>query len=580
MKLHALPSLFLMAAIALSRSTAAQETTPNPAENPLSGAETAAPDVVTTGGESPQVTYENPVPEFLRGKELLPVLAGQRIVTIPVSSMNWLDLDAGDVVRVDFTRKGLRGVSADDEASTLVGDVTLTLVESARIYAISSFAPADSHAPVCLIVTPDEARKCMESLSRESGFVLTVVEKQPKPTLDTPSEQPPETVNDLEAAYRTISDAAALYLPPAATDETTPASNDEWPVKLPPLSLEVDRIDLVTHDSRIKTVDGFDPSVIEVVSVSPRQIRVTARSAGSTTITLVDEQSVRNLVDVVVLDEHAELKGILRRLYPEASIEVISVRDSILLRGTVVDGSQVEEIVEIAECFAPQVLNQLRSDNGPVPETETSNRQIPAGLRVITIQFDEVSNLFGLVRPNDHVDVVVTYETARSSKGGRSFKTDTIVSRARVFSVDHTSEVVSLLCTPSAVNAVRFAESNGELGLSWREPIDVPDWKVGVPNEDLLRLLHELSNLSETTPSDRTPPGSEASDSSLEALRSDLRALHDDVRQLIEILKQRAEEPAEKPEGGAGGAADRGAVLSGGLVRAVSEDVAGRCTVD
>ena len=104
MRLHALPSLLLMAAIALSRSTAAQETTLNSAQNLVSGADTAAPDDSPAGEEPPHVDYENPIPEFLRGRDLPSVQSGRKIVTLPVTTDNWVDLDRGDRVRVELVR--------------------------------------------------------------------------------------------------------------------------------------------------------------------------------------------------------------------------------------------------------------------------------------------------------------------------------------------------------------------------------------------------------------------------------------------------------------------------------------------
>ena len=200
MRLHALASLLLLATIALSQSTAAQETTPNEPQSLIGETEIAAPDVVTTGGESQQVTYENPGPEFLRDGELPAVEAGKKIVTIPVTLDNWADLGWGDTVRVDFVSRNVI-MGGGFGGSTYASEATRLLAESAEVIAISSFAPpVDSPAPVCLAVTPDEVRKCMESLSREGEFLLTVVEKQPQPTLDTLYEDPLDSSRDAAAS--------------------------------------------------------------------------------------------------------------------------------------------------------------------------------------------------------------------------------------------------------------------------------------------------------------------------------------------------------------------------------------------
>lgn len=514
MKLHAFYALLLLALIAVPGSVAAQDSTLGEIDDPP--AASAAPEAEDgpTGEEPPRVEYENPIPEFLRGHDLPYVVAGRKIVTVPVSAMDWVRLDRRDLVRVDLVRKDVKEEAADGTTLT-AEELTVKLADEAEIYAISSFAPANTLAPVCLEMSPDEARACLEALSGDGQILLTVVRKY-----------------DTRVPTR---------------DETTPDRNEEWPVKLPALSLEVDRNITVTHDSRIKTVDGFDSSVIEVDSIDPDRIRVTALHAGSTTITLIDEQSVQNLVDVVVTDENGEFKKIIGRLYPEARIQVMRIKDAILLRGTVADGMQVEEIVEIAEQFAPRVLNQLRTADGHAAEMEASDMSIPAGMQVVTIEVASAPQIHRhLMSGGGKVDVIANWPA--DDGPNNAF---VLLTKATIYSVEHAAPLrLTLLVPPDAADALRLAQVFASFSVVLRAPDDDSGPAAcRLATETHQRLL-ELKSSTGTDQPMALPLGNGA-DNSLEDLRGDLRALHDDVRQLIEILKQRADEPVEGPADGA-----------------------------
>ena len=115
-----------------------------------------------------------------------------------------------------------------------------------------------------------------------------------------------------------------------------------------------------------------------------------------------------------------------------------------------------------------------------MPSTE-----IPSGMRVFTVKVNQTKVHSGLLRPGDHVDVVLTY---RVSKPGRQpiQQTATVLQRVRVFAIDEirTSTIqdadgneikaknVSLLATPSDGNLLMLAENAGQLTLALRNQQD------------------------------------------------------------------------------------------------------------
>lgn len=117
---------------------------------------------------------------------------------------------------------------------------------------------------------------------------------------------------------------------------------------------------VVTLPDRIARVDGFDQEVIDVTALDSRSIRLHAKAPGVTTMTLLDENDQTYSVDVLVVGDVRHLQELLTRLFPTAAIEVVEVRESVVLRGWVTQPSQITEIVEIAEQFYPRVLNQMQ----------------------------------------------------------------------------------------------------------------------------------------------------------------------------------------------------------------------------
>ena len=117
---------------------------------------------------------------------------------------------------------------------------------------------------------------------------------------------------------------------------------------------------VVTLGDRITRVDGFDQEVVSVTALDSRSVRIYAKSPGVTTMTLIDENNRPWSVDVLVTGDVRHLQEMLTRLFPNAAVEAVEVRDAVLLRGTVTQPDQIPEIVDVARQFYPNVLNQMK----------------------------------------------------------------------------------------------------------------------------------------------------------------------------------------------------------------------------
>jgi pilus assembly protein CpaC len=112
--------------------------------------------------------------------------------------------------------------------------------------------------------------------------------------------------------------------------------------------------------NRIVRVDGFDPNVVTISALSPNRIRVRGEHAGVTTVVITDEFDNSYSVEVFVAGDVRHLEAYLRMLFPEASVEAVKLKDSIVLKGVVTEPAHITEIMDVAKEFSPNVLNQMR----------------------------------------------------------------------------------------------------------------------------------------------------------------------------------------------------------------------------
>jgi len=106
--------------------------------------------------------------------------------------------------------------------------------------------------------------------------------------------------------------------------------------------------------------------------------------------------------------------------------------------------------------------------------------------RAITIKVDEESGVAGLIRPGDHVDVVLTQVFDKADPGRRALS-ETVLGNVRVIAIDQEiaqggrpvigspgkfAQTVSLELTPEQVKRITVAKQLGTLALAVRAAVD------------------------------------------------------------------------------------------------------------
>ena len=214
----------------------------------------------------------------------------------------------------------------------------------------------------------------------------------------------------LAAVLALASSTAALADGPAAGTHLyrTPARVASRPIETPTLAPPADqvlRIDLTTTGaqslvlSRGKSaiielpVDVRDmlvtnPAVADAVLRGPRRIYVLGMALGSTDAVFFDASGRKILsLAIRVEQDSTALEDTLRRVLPNAHIQVQAIRDSVILTGSVADANETGVASQIAAKFVEKpenVLNML---------TIAGKDQVMLKVRVVEVQRNMIKQL-------------------------------------------------------------------------------------------------------------------------------------------------------------------------------------------
>jgi pilus assembly protein CpaC len=201
------------------------------------------------------------------------------------------------------------------------------------------------------------------------------------------------------------------------------------PVTMAPPAEQVLRIDLTTDGAQSLTlprgksaiielpIDVRDmlvtnPQVADAVLRSPRRIYVLGMALGSTDAVFFDAAGRKILTLAIRVDQDAgQLEQTLRRVLPNASIQVEPIRDSVILTGLVANASESSMAAQIASQFVTKpenVLNMLAI---------AGKDQVMLKVRIVEVQRSAIKQL-GVSTDLLFNDNLKTYGVGRSNTFG------------------------------------------------------------------------------------------------------------------------------------------------------------------
>jgi pilus assembly protein CpaC len=127
-----------------------------------------------------------------------------------------------------------------------------------------------------------------------------------------------------------------------------------------------EQIEITTNTSRILTlgkkiprVQVNNPDLLVVTPLSATQVQISAKKAGVTQVNLWDEDNQVHSVDVFIYGDVRELENALKTQFPNSSVKVYRYSQSLVLTGFIDRPDYVDPIRQLAEDYAPKVVNNI-----------------------------------------------------------------------------------------------------------------------------------------------------------------------------------------------------------------------------
>lgn len=117
---------------------------------------------------------------------------------------------------------------------------------------------------------------------------------------------------------------------------------------------------LLDAPADIKRVSIARPETADVMVVSPRQMMVIGKSAGTTTLVHWSRDEVPTTVEVVVKINVEQVREDLKKIAPDTAFDVSAAGDTLILTGTVPDNVVQTRLLEGARPYAKGVVNLLK----------------------------------------------------------------------------------------------------------------------------------------------------------------------------------------------------------------------------
>jgi pilus assembly protein CpaC len=127
-----------------------------------------------------------------------------------------------------------------------------------------------------------------------------------------------------------------------------------------------ERMEMTANTSKLLTLDQTIPraqvnnsEILELTALSPNEVQVFAKKPGVTQINLWGKDDKVHTIDVMVFGDARELEMIISTEFPNASVRVRPIAQSVVLSGFVDRQDHVSQIIRIAEDYYPKVVSHI-----------------------------------------------------------------------------------------------------------------------------------------------------------------------------------------------------------------------------
>lgn len=125
-------------------------------------------------------------------------------------------------------------------------------------------------------------------------------------------------------------------------------------------------VSMVINTSReITATENFvqvrvqNPGVLTAMPLAPNRLQISAAATGVTQVDLLGQDDTVHSIEVMVLGDVRELESILRQNFPNANLSVFPIQQGCIVNGIVTSPEHVDQVIQIAELYFPNVINKV-----------------------------------------------------------------------------------------------------------------------------------------------------------------------------------------------------------------------------
>ena len=125
------------------------------------------------------------------------------------------------------------------------------------------------------------------------------------------------------------------------------------------LKLTVGKSIVLDYPTDIRQISTTDPAVIDTMAVTTREMLLSAKAPGTSTIIVWSKSGQRSIYAINVEQNLEPLRRLLKETFPKEDIQIQSTRDSLSLTGRVSSKDIGDRAVAMVSPFAKTVVNYL-----------------------------------------------------------------------------------------------------------------------------------------------------------------------------------------------------------------------------
>ena len=126
------------------------------------------------------------------------------------------------------------------------------------------------------------------------------------------------------------------------------------------LQVKANKSMLIDSTENIRRVSIAKPEIADVEVLSPRQMLIIGKSAGTTTLIYWNEQEVPTIVDLTIGINVDEAREDLKKIAPDDAFEVSGWGDTLVLSGTVGTEASHSRLAQGAKAYAKNIIDILK----------------------------------------------------------------------------------------------------------------------------------------------------------------------------------------------------------------------------